>query len=243
MIFAAFVIFWIFALSQTQSFLESLSSQDAKERVNQVSVILVQSSGILIGFIGVSAFFFFGKLGDLITSTYKQALKTASLLAKCEIHIKHSLQEITRIEYELSSRSDSEEKELKDFRKDAQDTLQAIDVNKSENEKLTKTMKKELPNATQITLLIATIEIVFLAISLILCLEAIIGGEASYLMISMYFFGVGIGFIVMGLYTLGDIFNGLQDILNDLMSMNTKLTGVYCLSESVHKGLERIRAR
>jgi hypothetical protein len=182
------------------------------DKINQISSVLIQSSGILIGFVGISAFFFIGKIGDLALGTYKEALKTSNLLNNCKL-----LSENAFMNIEGTEQLTREEKEK------IQRLRARCEKCENEHKELLKKMKQTLSKASMTTHLVTAFQVSMFALSLILCLIAILTNDGSYLEESVTFLGLGLIFLVYYLYAAGSVTESITDILNGFQSMNEEI--------------------
>jgi ABC-type transport system involved in multi-copper enzyme maturation permease subunit len=191
------------------------------DKINQISTVLLQSSGILIGFVGVSAFFFIGKIGDLALTTYKEALKTSNLLNKCRLLSENVFTNTEGIEHSKTA----ENKTIQHLHEERKESAEIDQCEKCENEhkKLLKTMKETLSNASKVTHRATTVQVSIFALSLILCLIAVLTSDGSYLESSVALFGLGLIFLVYSLYAIGSVAESITDLLNDFQSMNVEI--------------------
>ena len=69
--------------------------------IDDISGSMIQASGVLIGFAGLSAFFYLGKTGELSMSVCSKAVDATRLWVECEMEYKTALREIKWAEFEI----------------------------------------------------------------------------------------------------------------------------------------------
>ena len=232
---------WFLALTEIHCFLGNLTLNDEQQRISQLSVILVQSSGILIGFVGVSAFFYFGKLGELSVDTYKEALNSRILLHKVKNRLVDISEELALTGAKAPPNNKTLKAAMSKFMEITDRLTSKIGEVQKKQEKIVEASKNRMSTSTKTTLMFLIAQVVSLASALVLCLGSIITNQRIFLEASIYSFGVGIGFIVLGIYVMGEMSNDLANLFNEFMMLNVELMDGYDQSKGIHRSVCRLR--
>jgi hypothetical protein len=116
-------------------------------RIENASAIIMQTTGILIGFTGASLYFFSGKMLEISEKVCEKAMSCVYLFSKCQMGYDFVFVELATARSRIKTKSDEKglqeiESELKKARQESQHFL-------SEAEKMSKEIKKIVASEKQ----------------------------------------------------------------------------------------------
>jgi len=198
-------------------FIDSLPTN----RVENVSAIMMQTTGILIGFTGASLYFFSGKMLEISEKVCEKAISSVYLFSKCQMGYDFVFVEIATARSRIKTKSD--EKGLQEIESELKKAKQESQHLRSEVEKMSGEIKKLLPERSKLSFLLTVLAFIILALSLVFTLLFLLSGTLKYFEGSIDFLMLGIGSLV---YALATHYNGIIDmasILNNYLSINHQL--------------------
>jgi len=194
-------------------------------RIENASAIIMQTTGILIGFTGASLYFFSGKMLEISEKVCEKAMSCVYLFSKCQMGYDFVFVELATARSRIKTKSDEKglqeiESELKKARQESQHFL-------SEAEKMSKEIKKLLPQRSKLSFLLTILAFIILVLSLVSAFLFLLSGTLNYFKSSVDFLMLGIGCLVYALAMHYDGIIDMMSILNDYLSLNHQLVIVY----------------
>lgn len=230
-VFLLFVGAWfLFSILVMGPLVETLQTN----KISDVSRSVIQASGILVGFTGLSAFFYLGKTGDLSMSACSKAVDVTRLWAKCEIEYRSFLREIKRAEAEiLSSQKDSKKlvtKEIEKLKKEIQKVKATtgkewheISGLESELNKQSEEMVKLMGEATKLLSVLTIITVSVFIASIVLSFLSELTGQPRFLKGAISLMIIGIASLILNWFSQQDTTNHMVKILNDYLFLNSSI--------------------
>lgn len=185
----------------------------------------MQSLGILIGFGGLSAFYYFGKIGELSTKIISTTIYALGLHRRNHLEIERAIIKIKKLEAKAKKLKYSNDF-INNFRKNISDAEELKSLIKKEKEKTIKTNgdTKELIKETgKNTTLNSVLSNSFFIISLVTSLIWEITGNMSFLTFSISLLGFGVIFMLVIIIVFNDFLTSYNDVLEGYQLLTTEM--------------------
>lgn len=234
-VYCAFLAAWfLFSFSIMSPLVKTLPI----DKISDVSRSMIQVSGILIGFTGLSAFFFLGKIVELSERVCSKIIDVTRLWAEYRIEYQGLLREIKRMEAEiLSGQKDSKKsvtKKIERLKKEIQKAKTHVDeeyqeISKSETEvnELSKKTTEVMRGATKWSFVTSMLAISFFIGCLVLSFVLELTGQLKFLNVAIDFIVIGVAFLVFDLFNKQSNISHIGEILNDCLFFSSHVVSAH----------------
>lgn len=204
------------------------------DEISDISGSMIQASGILVGFTGLSAFFYLGKTGELSMSACSKAVDATRLWVECEMEYKSFLREVKRAEAEiLSDQKDSKKsatKEIEKLKKEIQEVKaiaekewHEISILGTEIKKQSKETVEIMRKATKSLSVLTIITVLIFIGSLVLSFLLELTGQLRFLEGAIDFIVIGIVSLVYNWFSQQDITSHMAKMLDNYLFLNSHI--------------------
>jgi len=214
------------------------------ELVTPASTSILQVIGILIGFTGLSYFYFLGKVSDISNSLDSNAFESTQFLTKLKMKMQDVYRATKRNIVSLRMQeSEIKQKETKEKFRELIDNCEKLERKVEDANNLDKLKKiaqdtskdaRDIINSTMRTLVVAMIlQFSFYIISMVYCIIAIVSNEGNLL-------GSALSWMVNGIIlNSGDVYD-FQELTSILIELSNTIKNVRVTGLEIYQGLSNI---
>jgi len=236
----AISLWFLFSSFYISPLVEKLQS----ELVTPASTSILQVIGILIGFTGLSYFYFLGKVSDISNSLDSNAFESTQFLTKLKMKMQDVYRATKRNIVSLRMQeSEIKQKETKEKFRELIDNCEKLERKVEDANNLDKLKKiaqdtskdaRDIINSTMRTLVVAMIlQFSFYIISMVYCIIAIVSNEGNLL-------GSALSWMVNGIIlNSGNVYD-FQELTSILIELSNTIKNVRVTGLEIYQGLSNI---
>lgn len=230
-VFLAFLVGWSLASILV---MRPLIEEVPTDKISDLAGSMIQASGILVGFTGLSVFFFLGKTEELLSSTSSRVANVVQSWSKVEIQYNRFHRQIKQAEAEiLLAQKDlkkSAAKKIEKLKKAIQKVKNFAKEEKEKNSKLeteineqSERMMKAIGQSIQVLSVSSIISILLFVGALVLSFLLELTGRLRFLEGAIDFIVIGIGFLAVNWLFQQQYANKMREIFYRYARLNSHI--------------------
>lgn len=220
--------------------LSPLYSGLSVDKASNISGNVIEALGILIGFTGLSAFFFLGKIGELSVTLSTKTVEATNFWAECMMGYQSSVREIQNAEAEIALCNDISKKEKKMLKKSSTKLRTTSEQALSDLEEL----DKKIYQLSELSIkyggimikwqsLPSIFTISFFVVSLIATFLSVLTETHTLLKFAIDFMVIGIALLIFNLYIQHRHIGEIRENVGSFESMIIRLIGLRTKIENI----------
>lgn len=245
-----FLVAWLlFSIFGMRPLIRGLPTNE----ISDVSGSIIQASGILIGFTGLSAFFYLGKTGELSMSVCSKAVDATRFWVECEMEYESVLREIKWVEFKILSdqkgSKKSSTKEIEKLKKEIHEVKDCADKEYHEMREFENQIKKQSKESVEVlgkaTNVLSALTITTMSVfigSLVLSFLLKLTGQPRFLEGAIDFMVIGIASLIYHWISQQQFASRVAKLLNAYLVMNSDMMSLHLEYKNMKENLKLLLA-